>query len=167
MLATPEACTRFGSTRSQVRILSPRSVTPRVLGDAGNPFFSLARESAREQVAEARRSSPACLVEDRPESGPSDLSWGQHPPFSCISCRPSPLRGCGETSDAAGLRSAAAALRSGAGVGVEAVLLSRDCGAGAAPDLGCLVGVLEAGRAARAAARPVIKNDRARLRCRT
>ena len=39
----------LSSPRSQVRILSPRLVTARVLGNTGSPFFLCARESAREQ----------------------------------------------------------------------------------------------------------------------
>ena len=54
----PESRYCFGSTRSQVRILSPRSVTPRVLGEAGNPFFLPARESAREQGLSGLAFSP-------------------------------------------------------------------------------------------------------------
>jgi len=52
------------------------------------------------------------------ESGPSVLTKAQGPSFSCISCSPSSVRsGCG-LAGTAGLRSATAALRSGAGVGV-------------------------------------------------
>ena len=82
---------RFGSTRSQVRILSPRLVTARVLGNTGNPFFLSARESARGQGVSGlalltcgHRSVVAGVRTIRHE-------MGQSPSFSCISCKPSPM----------------------------------------------------------------------------
>ena len=81
----------FGSTRSQVRILSPRLVTARVLGNTGNPFFLSARESARGQGVSGlalltcgHRSVVAGVRTIRHE-------MGQSPSFSCISCKPSPM----------------------------------------------------------------------------
>ena len=137
----------FGSTRSQVRILSPRLVIARVLGNTGNPFFLPARESAREQGVSGlalllcgHGSVVAGVRTIRPE-------MGQSPSFSCISCRPSPMRspaaeqqaplGYGRQRPSFNVprlcrgvhRPAAAALRSGAAdVGVGAWPLSRGCG---------------------------------------
>ena len=62
----------------------------------GTFFLACKRKCKRAEGSVALRSSLACLVEGRPESGPSELSWGQHSTFSCISCRPSPWVAAGK-----------------------------------------------------------------------
>ena len=102
----------FGSTRSQVRILSPRLVTARVLGNTGNPFFLSARESAREQGASGlalltcgHGSVVAGVRTIRQEMGP-EPEFLLHLLQTIADVQP-----CGRTASSAGLRPAAAVLQ--------------------------------------------------------
>ena len=102
----------FGSTRSQVRILSPRLVTARVLGNVGNPFLLSARESAREQGVSGlalltcgHGPVVAGVRTNRQEMGP-EPEFLLHLLQTIAEAQP-----CGRTASSAGLRPAAAVLQ--------------------------------------------------------